>query len=108
MKIHNLPAKIPDSFRRICNNVLITFIIASVLSTTCEPDEDIGTIQVIESVSEDISASMGGYISTASGVSLYIPPSALSSDTEITIEKLLVTSGMPDEYGVIVIKLNAR
>lgn len=74
------------------------------LFTTCEKDDQDGgiSVTVVESVSEDISAYSGGYISTESGVELYIPPSALSEDTRITVEKLMVTSEMPWEYLAIV------
>jgi len=83
--------------------LLPTLCTLCLLLTCCEKNGSSGpSITVVESASGDISASLGGYISTESGVSLYIPPMALSADTRITVEKLLVTSDMPKEYLAIV------
>lgn len=87
--------------KRYCN-LLLAFFALFILFNTCEKDKDGTVITVVDSASEDITASLGGYISTESGVELYIPPSALTEDTRITVEELLVTSDMPSEYLAIV------
>ncbi len=87
--------------KRYCY-LLLAFFVLFILFNTCEKDEGGTVITVVDSASEDITASWGGYITTESGVELYIPPSALSEDTRITVEELLVTSDMPWEYLAIV------
>ena len=103
MKNKDSLEKITTCFSRRYSYLLLAFFTPFIFSTACEKDDNEGTaVTVVESASEDIIASSGGYISTESGVTLYIPPSALSGDTLITVEKLLVTTDMPWEYLAIV------
>ncbi|MBN2215533.1 MAG: hypothetical protein JW723_14965 [Bacteroidales bacterium] len=103
MNSQDTSAKISTCFLKRYGFLFSVICSAFILFTGCEKDHADGTdITVLESASEDIIASKGGTISTESGVKLYIPPSALSGDTTITIEKLLVSTDKPWEFLAIV------